>query len=460
MSIDLSVYQKAIDNMYTKVLYPDDITKEESKKKSLLQILGFLVTDSLPTSYPNLIIASQYPMNNSVSGKPSLRNFYTNWSNIANVREFVQIFSDYIVSDNLANTDSSIEADNVTNYFLSVFFENRSYDIVTNTESENPPSFVPSNDSNYVSLLGNIYLFFNFTPDSSMGIGRLGGDYINGQCMNNFKSYLIQKGVETTKIEFPDYDNLGYDWDKDYTIINEKSNNKDLVDQYRNTVSVNDTLLEWCGCFTPPSSIMNKNLGNEAQGQDNISSSTICDPLCITQNAIKRYSSLTSLKNTNNLLQCSANICVMNNININYQNSSAPILFEQICNGCVNNPTKSCLCILDTTNMSYMNKITYQGQTLLDQGIFQQVCPDSVCYQVNNGILKEIECNTKLTGYTGQVSNYRESGMTEKQYYDKIDTKIYIFAFLIIGFFLLFDFNIFAIESEYNNKKKRIGIKK
>jgi len=469
----VDVYQTAINNMYTKVLYRDSDSLEREKKNYLLQILGFPVPSSPPTKYPSLVnsLPPNYDVENN-SG-PSLRRFYTNWNNASNISQFLTIFSDYITDPFLANQDSSIDANNVTNYFLAIFFTNNVFDIFTNTLLESKPTFVPEGDPNYTPLLGKIQTFFNFKTDPTLGVGKLGGDYINSQCMLNFKNYLLTNNtvknneellnsLNDGSIQFPPYENGSFNWDDNFFVKQgtnpaPNSNNSvlsKLISPYRNSVSVNNTLLEWCGCFIPPSQAMFTALGTAPKDLSDISSSTLCDPLCIADQAVKRYSSLTDETNTNNLLQCDANICLMSNISINFQNSSDAISFEQLCNGCVNNPTKPCLCIMDISSMSYMNKITYRGQSLLNEGIFKQICPDSVCYTLNNGELKSTTCNSSLAGYTGDIQNYQSSGMSERQYYNKLDSTLYIFLFVILAIILLFDFNIFTIDSEYISWKE------
>lgn len=458
----VDVYQTAINNMYTTVLYKDDEFIRNDKKRYLLRILGFPVPKSLPGSYPSLVnsLPPNYPMDSS-SG-PSLRRFYTNWNNSLNISQFLLIFSDYITDPELANQDSSTNANLVSNYFLSIFFNNNIFDIFTNTLLQSKPVFVPEGDPNYTPLLGKIQSFFNYQENPTLGIGKLGGNYINSQCMLNFKNYLLNNDIvksdtqllnklNSGEIEFPFYENGGFDWDENFfsnPIL------KSLISPYRNSISVNNTLLEWCGCFAPPSQAMYKVLGPTAKDLSDVSASTLCDPLCISGQSIKRYSSLTSETNTNSLLQCDANICLMSNISVNLQESSGAIAFEQLCNGCVNNPTKPCICIMDISSMSYMNKITYTGQSLMNESVFQQVCPDSVCYTLNNGELKTYVCNPSLAGYTGDIQNYQSSGMSERQYYNKLDTTLYIFLFVILAIILLFDINIFTIDSEYISWKE------
>ena len=71
----VDVYQTAINNMYTKVLYRDSDSLEREKKNYLLQILGFPVPSSPPTKYPSLVnsLPPNYDVEND-SG-PSLRRF-------------------------------------------------------------------------------------------------------------------------------------------------------------------------------------------------------------------------------------------------------------------------------------------------------------------------------------------------------------------------------------------------
>jgi len=143
--------------------------------------------------------------------------------------------------------------------------------------------------------------------------------------------------------------------------------------QTRNTVSNSRVFADFCGCYVPINQSFIKYTENEA-----------CDPLC-------HRSSTVQLSNpaTGELLSCADNICVIDDINVNLNQSTVGgITFNQLCGGCVNS-SSPCECIISGVNVTNtMSQVGIGAQ-------FNQLCgPNSVCLAIqgNNDIV--VPCQT------------------------------------------------------------------
>lgn len=448
-------YYNAINTLYTTPLpgNTENIAAEINKRQLLINFLGYSQTvtannDILPVkyspaSYPNLVSSfpPKYPIRSTDISTPSLFNIYNTWNVSGNVDQFIQIFNQF------TKTDLFTEANDVVEYFLSIFFQNKTYNIFTGIVLNNMPNLFPSSTSpNYTPLLKKIYMFYNYSNNPTSGVGRLGGSYINSICMNNFKLYLKGYNITTgSQVEipktFPEYENIDYSWVS--YLQNTEANI--AVTQYRNSVSTNDTLLDWCGCFTPPDQLLLVGMTGTNRSNDNVSDTTLCDPLCTNPNSIKRFSNFNRTGDFNLYLQCKANVCIIDNISITSIDSDIPATFTQVCPGCnVPGSTEACMCIIDTdTSSSTFGKIQNEGVTLKQQETFDQVCPNAQCYNVIDGKVIQIECNKQNTSLTSNIQNFRSSGMTEKKYYNVISKEFIVFT--VLFFFVFFLIIVFSI---------------
>jgi len=156
----------------------------------------------------------------------------------------------------------------------------------------------------------------------------------------------------------------------------------------RSEILGNPEIADFCGCVAPPSTA--QDYYNQIIGKLN----PACDPICNTISSVKNVN-----PDTGYLNQCSANVCVIDNVIINaIDTKGASPTFTQVCPSCINGG--NCLCIIDST---FDNTITSiqgtDGQPINTAERFTQYCPNSQCYENNpvTGQFDEVECANTLS---------------------------------------------------------------
>lgn len=146
----------------------------------------------------------------------------------------------------------------------------------------------------------------------------------------------------------------------------------------RDQVTSSRILTNMCGCYVPPDPTILQYTSNSA-----------CDPLCN-----RAETSQQSVLSTGELLLCSPNVCVIDNTNINLENSTikGSVNFNSICAGCGGGQGgQGCLCIVSGTNIN---------ETMASVGIatnFNEFCgSSSVCIveDSNNNVISAGPCTT------------------------------------------------------------------
>ena len=129
----------------------------------------------------------------------------------------------------------------------------------------------------------------------------------------------------------------------------------------RDEVLSSVTLTNFCGCYTPPNPIIYESTGL-----------TACDPLCH-----RARTSQQSLPQTGELLSCPQQVCVIDSVTVNLDNTrfDNTINFNSVCAGCGGDDGgPGCLCYISGSNIS---------ETMGSVGVttnFNQFCgPGSVC---------------------------------------------------------------------------------
>lgn len=148
----------------------------------------------------------------------------------------------------------------------------------------------------------------------------------------------------------------------------------------RNMIGSSQVLMEWIGCFSPNLVYKDSN-GNMVEKFSGNNKS--CDPLCYGLNKIQIVD-----ENGDNQV-CNANICVLNNINIDSVGNQN-ISFTQVCPACSDTKNSNCLCIIDESIPGILGKVNGLGNT----NDFKQNCPNSTCLKYNpkTGILEYTTC--------------------------------------------------------------------
>jgi hypothetical protein len=142
----------------------------------------------------------------------------------------------------------------------------------------------------------------------------------------------------------------------------------------REQIYSNQTLIKFCGCST------GADTGDTFYNSDLQNFNSTCDPLCNRLDTIKYADPITG-----STLQCNANVCVIDAVQINSISSSGiSPTFNQVCPACADGQG-NCICIIDasfTTTISSIQGENGEGP-LNTQPKFNQYCPNSQCYLVD-----------------------------------------------------------------------------
>jgi hypothetical protein len=126
-------------------------------------------------------------------------------------------------------------------------------------------------------------------------------------------------------------------------------------------------IIRFCGCVTPASSTF------ESQQ---------CSELCDNSTAIKTVDSV------GNLMLCNEAVCVMNQINIEANNTTFNnTTISQVCGSCL---TQECKCFIDVglPNVAKILGVSGQNDT------FKTYCPNSECYTIAaDGTTTNVACS-------------------------------------------------------------------
>ena len=168
-----------------------------------------------------------------------------------------------------------------------------------------------------------------------------------------------------------------------------------LCQGYTREDMANPVVRSMCGCYLPSTEYVS-----------GIPRS--CDTICSKSGTIKYYSSSSSQVPET----CSTNVCIIDNVTINIQNSSAgDITFSQVCPLC--SPTEQCRCIIDNINIIV-------EESSIGQASITQNCASGIttCYAYNeNNERVEVSCDdyfgelsTNPSVYEQLTSYYRSTG--------------------------------------------------
>jgi hypothetical protein len=142
----------------------------------------------------------------------------------------------------------------------------------------------------------------------------------------------------------------------------------------REQIYVNPALTKFCGCSSAATT------GDSFYNSDLQNFDPVCDPLCNRLDTIKYNNPITGVTN-----QCNANVCVIDNVQINSLASSGIVpSFNQVCPACADGQG-NCICIIDATFNSTIPSVKGEnGEGALNsQPKFEQYCPNSQCYRVD-----------------------------------------------------------------------------
>jgi hypothetical protein len=146
-------------------------------------------------------------------------------------------------------------------------------------------------------------------------------------------------------------------------------------------------IADFCGCVAPP-------VQNEYYGGTISQFAPACDPICNKISTVKLVN-----PDTGYLDQCTASVCVIDNVVINaIDTQGASPTFTQVCPSCVNGG--NCLCIVDATFENTVTSIKGEdGLPINTAARFTQYCPNSQCYvnDPQSGNFNQIPCEQSLS---------------------------------------------------------------
>jgi len=162
----------------------------------------------------------------------------------------------------------------------------------------------------------------------------------------------------------------------------------------REQIYANPTLTKFCGCSSAGT------VGDTFYNADLQNFNPVCDPICNRIDTIKYSDPVTG-----KTLECNANVCVIDNVQINSLASGGIVpTFNQVCPACADGKG-NCICIIDATfNTTIPSVKGENGEGALNTAPkFTQYCPNSQCYQVDpyTNQYIPVECSSTLPKGTG-----------------------------------------------------------
>jgi hypothetical protein len=155
----------------------------------------------------------------------------------------------------------------------------------------------------------------------------------------------------------------------------------------RSEIVQTKAISDFCGCVAPP-------VQNEYYNGVISQFAPACDPICNKISTVKLVN-----PDTGYLDQCTASVCVIDNVVINaIDTQGASPTFTQVCPSCVNGG--NCLCIVDATFENTVTSIQGEdGLPINTAARFTQYCPNSQCYvnDPQSGNFNQVPCEQSLS---------------------------------------------------------------
>ena len=220
-----------------------------------------------------------------------------------------------------------------------------------------------------------------------------------------------------------------------------ETSSQTCVSGFRKKLANSTTALNWCGCFAPLSSFVLNALKNVTNKQS-------CDSFCYREGGIKLYNPPS--KSTDGSIRditCSGSqVCIIDNNNINANDSQGSITFNQVCK-CSSN--QACLCYIDTSTPGLLDNVSNsEGGGMNSSVNFSQKCSNAICFQIDpvTGAENEVKCNGVNPGRTGDVFSNSSTGMTTLENYERIDSTFWFFILFFLIVLLIYQFSYLEIK--------------
>jgi hypothetical protein len=421
-SVFKSNYSKSLSSVVS--VFKDDV----DAVTSLYSMVGLIFSNKTSQINFNYI-------NGSVPNKSIFYNFWNSDSNIKKTRDLLQA---YLLGTGEGRNNTQIsnfqDINNIVTFILSFLFSSSQY-----SPDGNPTSFpvnlldVKNNQPAVINIKNFLQSNVSSSENNLLGAG------------NYQMSFTTNNGINTASPLISNSGFISILCNEQYSLYQKQNNNlsgEKLINSYRTLVSQTEDLLNFCGCYSPIPSFFHSNIQGFSQ---NIGDSP-CDPLCYNNQSFKLYennrNSTGGLEGGGAQQECNANVCVIDNSSINSLNSNGDINFNQTCRGC-NRKNSTCLCFIDVSTNQLINKISSGNTGMMSQQNFKQNCTgNSVCFQYDNGEIKEVKCNEINTPLTGSIFDIFDDGVTKITSPEYIPDFFWLIVMIIFFLLILFIYQI------------------
>ena len=424
-------------------------TTESDEKILLNESIGVITPEGQEPKKQNQNIFE--PQTYTTEGRQA--NFYNFWNyktNLPtenNISKIITLLQAFIQSSEDLTSETQIERNNFlyANAYITFIYQYFFYTpIYENTETGNVgnlPALVSNpNSPNYSEMLISLQVFAK--TETLKGAGNYQIVNENGT-VPDIETYLQYDAAKQNKgfIKSLCFQNF-----QDFVKLNRDENGNNLIINYRNKMANSDVLNNWCGCFAPASAILQEagiNVGREENTQ--------CDPLCYKLGVIQKFEPLINGVNYGQKITCNRSVCIIDNISIIAYGNQGSITFSQVCAGCNEG---GCLCYLDVTNNSLVDKIISGRNGMDSQVDFIQNCPNSICYVVEEttGDTVPVECSKINTPDTGELFPENEEGQATLAHLIRIKSAFWYVLIFVLVFFLLYISSLIEIKMRSHTK--------
>lgn len=228
-----------------------------------------------------------------------------------------------------------------------------------------------------------------------------------------------------------------------YFTENPNATNQD----YRNFVAKLPELGTWCGCFTP----LDESLKSLVETKTSGSFNPECDPLCYNPRALGLYNTFGNGTQQGSKIDCLAQVCVIDNVNVSSYSSTGGVNFNQLCTGCASGGNNGCLCFLNTSEQTVLSSTTSsQSGGMPNQANFKRNCPNATCFEMNSqGDVKEVKCNEENTPATSDVFRLSSNGIAGVENKTNPTNLFWVFVIGIASALVLFFIGVLELELKF-----------
>lgn len=216
---------------------------------------------------------------------------------------------------------------------------------------------------------------------------------------------------------------------------------------YRTLVAKLPEFGTWCGCFTP----LTESLKNLVESKTPGSFTPQCDPLCYNPRALGLYNTFGNGTQQGSKIDCLAQVCVIDNVNVTSYDTSGGVNFNQMCTGCASGGNNGCLCFLNTSEQTVLSATTSdQSGGMPNQANFKRNCPNATCFEMDSqDNVKEVKCNEENTPATSDVFRISSNGIAGVENKTNPTNLFWVFAIGIAAALVIFFIGAIELELKF-----------